>query len=320
MVHERPALRLVPDPVPDPARAPAPRTLGAVELVPGRVRAAVLTMSGTVLHRAEAAYDAGSADGAAVDAALARAAEVFTGRGVVGVGVAAAGLVDPDAGLIIEVNDVRALRGYPVTEALRALVGVPVRVEHRARVQVLGDRWFGAGRGRRTFASVSTGEVLGVGILYEGEVLAPHGGRSGAHMTVSASGEPCTCGGRGCWKTLATTRWLRARALAAGLGPEVSLAALVDRADDATARRVVAEYAANLALGLVNVQQLFAPGLFVLHGEAREGGERFRGLIERRLRSDSAQVGAEEPRVEVNQAAVDDVALLGGAGLVLSYR
>ncbi len=75
--------------------------------------------------------------------------------------------------MILEVNDVPALHGYPVTERLAALTGTGVRVEHRARLQVLGDRWFGAGRGRRTFASVSTGEVLGVGVLYDGEVLAP---------------------------------------------------------------------------------------------------------------------------------------------------
>ncbi|MEU1532862.1 ROK family protein [Streptomyces fagopyri] len=292
--------------------------LGGVELVPGRVRAAVLSTSGAVVRRAEASYDAATARPADIDAALALAAGVFEGHDLVGVGVAAAGLVDPGAGLINEVNDVPALRGYPVTARLGALTGVAVRVEHRARLQVLGDRWFGAGRGRRTFASVSTGEVLGVGILYDGEVLAPAGGRSGAHMTVSASGDTCTCGGRGCWKTVATTRWLRARARAAGLGDGVSLAALVER-DDEAARRTVAEYAENVALGLVNVQQLFAPGLFVLHGEAREGGERFRTLIEERLRSDVASVEAELPQVLVSDAAVDDVALLGGAGLVLSH-
>ncbi|MFD1271032.1 ROK family protein [Streptomyces kaempferi] len=137
-------------------------------------------------------------------------------------------------------------------------------------------------------------------------------------MTVAASGDACTCGGRGCWKTVATTRWLRARACAAGLGDGVSLAALVER-DDEAARRTVAEYAENVALGLVNIQQLFAPGLFVLHGEAREGGERFRTLIEERLRSDVASAGAELPQVSVSGAAVDDVALLGGAGLVLSH-
>ncbi len=318
MVHKSSPLRLVPAAVPRPAAPPAPRRLGAVELVPGRVRAAVLSVAGQVLDRAEASYDAAGATPADIDAALEEAAGVFAAHDLQGIGVAAAGLVDPRTGLILEVNDVPALHGYPVTERLGALTGAGVRVEHRARLQVLGDRWFGAGRGRRTFASVSTGEVLGVGVLYDGEVMAPPGGRSGAHMTVSASGERCTCGSRGCWKTVATTGWLRARALDAGLGPAVSLEALVN-SGDALAGRVVEEYAHNLALGLVNVQQLFAPGLFILHGEAREGGERFRTVVEERLREAVAFTEAEQPRVLVGTAAVDDVALLGGAGLVLSH-
>jgi glucokinase len=92
----------------------------------------------------------------------------------------------------------------------------------------------------------------------------------------------------------------------------------VSRGDE-PAGRIVEEYAQNLALGLVNVQQLFAPGLFILHGEAREGGEGFRTVVEQRLRDAVAFAGAEQPRVLVSEAAVDDVALLGGAGLVLSY-
>ncbi|MFF6932894.1 ROK family protein [Streptomyces sp. NPDC008312] len=317
MAHERSPLRLVPDPVPGPVVRAVPRTLGAVELLPGRIRAALLDRSGTVLERAETEFDAASPRPAGVDEALARVAAVFEGRRPSGIGVAAAGVIDPAGGRVIEVNEAPALRGYRVAERLEELTGAPVRVEHRARVQVLGDRWFGPGRGRRSFASVSTGEVLGVGILYEGEVLAPEGGRSGAHMTVSASGEPCTCGRRGCWKTVATTRWLRQRAEVLGLGAAgVSLGALVASPDE-VARTLVAEYAENLVLGLATVQQLFACGLFVLHGEAREGGEPFRALVESRLRADGLG-GGELPRVVVSEAAVDDVALLGGAGLVLS--
>ncbi|MEU5729384.1 ROK family protein [Streptomyces antimycoticus] len=311
-------MRLVPEAAPQPAAPQAPRRLGAVELVPSRVGAAVLSMAGRILDRTESSYDAATATPADIDMALAAAAGVFAGYELQGIGVAAAGLVDPVTGLIMEVNDAPGLHGYPVTERLGALTGASVRVEHRARLQVLGDRWFGAGRGRRTFASVSTGEVLGVGLLYDGEVMAPPGGRSGAHMTVSASGERCTCGNRGCWKTVATTGWLRARARAVGLGGQTSLEALVNRGD-ALAGQVVEEYAHNLALGLVNVQQLFAPGLFILHGEAREGGERFRTVVEERLRDAVAFSGAEQPRVLVGTAAVDDVALLGGAGLVVSH-
>ncbi|MCF3965422.1 ROK family protein [Streptomyces fuscigenes] len=317
MAQRTTRLRLVEPRVEAPAAAPA-RTLGAVELVPGRVRAAVLSMSGRVLERSEAVYAPGAPGRDEVDAALAEAARVFEARPPAGIGVAAAGIVDPASGLIVEVNDVPALHGYPVKDRLAALTGVPVRVEHRARLQVLGDRWFGPGRGRRTFASVSTGEVLGVGILYEGEVLAPQGGRSGAHMAVTAGDERCTCGNTGCWKTVATTRWLRSRAAALGLGADAGLRSLVSR-DDERARALVAEYAENLLLGLVNVQQLFAPGLFVLHGEAREGGEHFRSLLETRLRRDVAASGVERPTVVVAGAAVDDIALLGGAGLVLSH-
>lgn len=318
MVLKRSALRLVPEPVSEATVPRAPQRLGAVELLPGRVRAAVLSTAGGILGRAEVSYDAGTATPDDIDAALAGAAKIFGDHELRGVGVAAAGLVDPLTGLILEVNDVPGLHGYLVTERLGALTGARVRVEHRARLQVLGDRWFGAGRGRRTFASVSTGAVLGVGVLYEGEVMAPPGGRSGAHMTVSASGERCTCGNLGCWKTLATTGWLLARARAAGLGAATSLEELVDRGDG-LAREIVDEYAHNLALGLLNVQQLFAPGLFILHGEAGQGGERFRGVVEQRLRDGAAFTGGEQPRVLVSTAAVDDIALLGAAGLVLSH-
>ncbi|HWD03761.1 MAG TPA: ROK family protein [Amycolatopsis sp.] len=300
---ERPALRLV--------RAPervAP-VLGAVELVPGRVRAALLDLSGTVLWRSEAVFPRGTSDPAQVDAALAEATRFPDAPA--GVGVAAAGLVDAAGGVIIELNEVPALHGYPVAAVLTDLLRVPVHVEHRARLQVLGDRWFGPGRGRTTFASVSTGDVLGVGILYDGEVLAPPGGRSGAHMTVAASGLPCTCGARGCWKTVATTPWLREEAERRGLAGRT--------VGELTGEPLLDEYAGNIALGLINIQQLFAPGLFVVHGEAAEGGEPFRARIERRLREDSSwATGAEPPRVLVSPGPADDVALLGGAGLVLS--
>ncbi|NGN69076.1 ROK family protein [Streptomyces sp. A7024] len=316
MAGEPRHLHLVPDP---PAPVPARPLLGAVEVLPGQVQAALVDRSGELLRRTTTGFDPAAPDAAGVDAAVRQAAlECFDGCELIGVGVAATGIVDPERGSFIEVNDVPALAGYPVADVLRQALGVPVHIEHRARLQVLGDRWFGPGRGLTSFASVSTGEVLGVGILYDGELLAPHGGRSGAHMTVVAGGEPCTCGARGCWKTVATTRWLRQRAQTAGLGADVTLAGLVRRGDEA--RKVVEEYADNLALGLVNIQQLFASALFVLHGEAVEGAEAFRARVEERLRRDSGWSTAAPPRVVLGEAGPDDVALLGGAGLVLTHR
>lgn len=295
--------------------------LGAVEILPGSVEAALIDSSGRVVAR-ESGWYSWDAELSDVTAAIfAASSRCFGQTKPTGIGVAAGGLIDAHAGIISELNDVPALHGFPIAEFLSSKFTVDTFVEHRARLQVLGDRWFGWGRGESSFASVSTGETLGVGILYQGKVLAPNGGRSGAHMTVAVAGETCTCGERGCWKTLATTPWFRRRAAELNFDREVTLADVAPAAEsgETAALGLIRQYAENVALGLVNIQQLCAPGIFILHGEAKDGGEIFRSAIEDRLRAvDSWTSSPQPPRVQIAHVADDDVALLGGAALVLS--
>lgn len=293
--------------------------LGSVELLPGSVRAAVLEDDGRVRHLIEAGFDA-SVPGAVADSLTDVVRRCFTFHRVRGIGVACPGLVDTVAGTVVSCFDLPELNGFPLTSVVSAQGRAPAYVEHRARLQVLGDRWFGHGRGRRGFASVSTGETLGVGLLYEGRIIAPPGGRSGAHMVVAADGETCTCGATGCWKTVATSRWLRdaaeRRGYATGDLPTLTTRAAAGETD---AEHLLATYADNLALGLANIQHLFAPGRFILHGEVRWAGPAFLDRIEQRLRAvTSWNAEAEPPHVIVADVDEDDSTLLGGAGLVLS--
>jgi glucokinase len=296
------------------------RSIGAVEILPGRVHAATVSLTGEVRTRATAPFATRTADPAGFAAALRSCcAEALAGTAVIGVGVASAGLVDRDRGLLVELTAAPALAGFPIGETLRAQVDAPVYLEHHVRVQALGDRWFGAGRGLDTFASVSTGDSVGVGVVQRGAVLSAPGAGSGAHLTVAAGGERCDCGRRGCWKTLATVRWLRRRAAALGVAGArgTTLARLAARADhgDRSAAGLIDEYAANLALGLGNVQQLLAPGTFILHGDAATGGSPFADRIAARLTGYSPHRSA--PAV-LAADPVQDTALLGCAGLVLA--
>lgn len=293
----------------------------AVELLPGAVQAALVDARGRILRRGQRHFDpAGPLSGVrvAITGSLDDAGVIGADWSVTGCGVAAGGIIDADAGVIVEINDVPCLNGFNVAALLTELVSAPVRVEHRARVQVMGDRWFGPGRGLATFASVSTGDTLGVGILYEGRILAPDGGRSGAHMTVAVGGTRCSCGKSGCWKTVATTPWLRSAAAEAGLAAD-SLPELERLAadGDAAARSVVLGYAENLAVGLANIQQLCTPGLFILHGEAATAGDEFLGTVERMLIDSTRSATAHDPRVAAASVGIDDVALLGAAALVI---
>lgn len=292
--------------------------LGAVELLPGLVRAAAVDDDGQVRQLVERSFPT-DAERSGVEAVIADvAAQCFTFQRVRGIGIACPGLVDTGSGEIVELLDLPQLKGFPLAGVVAQHGRAPAVAEHRARLQAMGDRWFGQGRGRRSFASVTTGETLGVGILYDGQVIAPPGGRSGAHMIVAAEGEMCTCGSLGCWKTVATTAWLRRAAAAAGLDGVTGLPDLVQRPGPA-AEAVLDRYADHLALGLINIQHLFAPGRFIVHGEARAAGQAFRDRIEDRLLAvTSWNAEAEKPHLVVADVGEDVSTLLGGAGLVLT--
>ncbi|BCJ36950.1 hypothetical protein Athai_44530 [Actinocatenispora thailandica] len=298
------------------------RSIGAVQILPGRIDVAAVSLTGQIRSRATAAFAARAGDPSAFAAALRSCcAEGLAGTAVIGVGVASAGLVDPDGARLVELNAAPALAGYPVGAALGDQLGAPVYLEHHARVQALGDRWFGAGRGLDTFASVSTGDSVGVGVVQHGTVLSAPGAGSGAHLTVAAGGARCDCGRRGCWKTVASLGWLRRRAAALGVpgARGTTLGRLTARAErgDRSAAGLIDEYAANLALGLGNVQQLLAPGTFILHGDAAAGGATFADRLADHLAVNSPHRPDAVPtvmRADPNR----NTALLGCAGLVLS--
>src|SRR5262249_25593909 len=76
------------------------------------------------------------------------------GRTPLGSGVAVGGMVDPDRRSIVTINLAPVLDGCPLGDELAQRFGMPVLLDHHPRALLVGDRWFGKGRGARTFAVV----------------------------------------------------------------------------------------------------------------------------------------------------------------------
>lgn len=303
--------------------------LVSAHLLPGRLFAALVGAGGAVLARTARAFDTGpGGQGRALDLLLDALAEMRDTAAAepMGFGVAVGGMVDTDTGTVVKVALAPELDGMPIGSAITERFAPDlVCVDMHPRAQALGDRWFGQGRGRSRFASVYTGEALGVGLVIGGDIdRGPSGtGGEAGHSTVQAGGIPCHCGRRGCWETIAGHGWLRAEAARRGLpgaatmtaGPLARLAA----AGQPDARDLLEEWSANLALGLANLHQLIAPGLFILHGDVVAGGEDLRRRIERHLCDRIPPHPAGPPAIALT-ALDDDATLLGAAGLVLSRR
>lgn len=240
-------------------------------------------------------------------------------RPLVGIGIAIPGAVDPERGEVLGSSRLPGAVGTTLGSTLAQRLELPVHLDHDARAQALAEQWFGRGRGEATFASVQTGEGLSVGLVLDGSVYrGPHliAGELG-HTAVQLDGATCRCGLRGCWETVANIHWLREEASRLGLSGAAAMDcglanALADRGDT-DAETLVERYADRLAIGLANLHQILGITLFVLHGDAVAGGERFRERVQR-----AADARSLRP-VRVESSELGDAAtVLGAAAVVLA--
>jgi predicted NBD/HSP70 family sugar kinase len=306
--------------------SPDARPICGVLLMPQAVHACIVTLEGEI--RAEESVPLPDGNGPIKPiirtiVECVRRVLASADRPPLGIGVAVGGMVDTDDGSIVAVNLAPALSGYPLAGELHRRFRLPVTIDHHPRALLVGDRWFGKGRGLNQFAAVYTGEVLGGAFYLDGHLhrgMAGAGGELG-HTFVQADGALCRCGRRGCWDTIATLDWLRREAKAAGLGDAARIDAerLVGLADAGAtgAPELLDRYARNVALGIANLQQMLALDVYILHGDVVRGGD---SLIDR-IADHVRRLVPLRPGAEIRLMpgdAGDEAALRGAAGLVLS--
>ncbi|MGW2892859.1 ROK family protein [Streptomyces griseoruber] len=308
--------------------SPSGPPIAAVHLMPGQVDAALVSTAGDVLSTSTGTFlpDTRDAD-TVIDCVVDCLNRVLPAEGAppLGVGVAVGGMVNTDTGTIIKANLAPVLSGLPLGPLVSERVGLPVYLDHHPRAQALGDRWFGQARGVHSFASLYLADVLGVGLVIDDTVQRGQAGAGGeiGHTVVQLDGRNCPCGQRGCWETIATDEWLRDEAATLGLPAAQtmttgSLARLAARKHPG-ADELLDRFAHNISLGIVNLQQILAPGLFILHGHAIAGGDTFRRKIEDHVQSRVLQHAAGPPRIVLAEAN-DHATVLGAAGLVISHN
>lgn len=183
------------------------------------------------------------------------------------VGIGISGGVD-DSGLV-SYSHFLGWHGVRLAPLVHSRLGLPVVVDNDVRALAAGERWFGAGAGRTSFALVTVGAGIGCAMSYQGQTIAGVHGVSGelGHLPVVGGGA-CHCGAVGCLDTLATTPAILS-AVSRVTGSEVtSLAEAValGGSDDRVAEVFrVAGHA--LGTGIASVVNLFGPQCVVLTGE-----------------------------------------------------
>jgi glucokinase len=293
------------------------------------VRAGVVDAEGGVIDSASTATPASDE---ALESAIAGCVAELAGRhGIGAVGLALAGFVDADRGLVRFAPHL-SWRDAAVAERMRARLGVPVVVEHDANAAALAERRYGAAAGAGTCVFVALGTGIGAallldGVLYRGAFgVAPELG----HVRVVPDGRPCPCGKRGCWErycsgtALATTA-LEMLADPDGTGSVLYREAARDRGritgqrvaaaareGDKLARRAVADLGRWLGEGLSMIADVFDPELVVIGGGVSASAPMF--LDEAREHYASIVTGGgNRPKARIRTAQLGSAAAVVGA-------
>ena len=174
-------------------------------------------------------------------------------------------------------------------DALRT--DIPITVDNEFRFQVLAERHHRRVPESSTLIVIGGGRGLGSGVLHGGQILrGPHhlAGEIG-HMVINPGGDPCSCGGRGCFEAMVHERRIR-RLLKGGYAANRESAlyrhkkpdqvAVTDvfaaaREGDRLAQAILNDVIHWFCIAISNIIVSFDPDTVVIHGLYAGAGEYF---------------------------------------------
>ncbi len=263
-----------------------------------------------------------------IDALVDLGRRVQADHPVQAVGVSMKGIIDPQQGTILDVNEsLSELIGLPFALELARAFRLPVFAENDARMYTVGEMLCGAGRSVENLLCLTLGTGIGCGVALQRHVL--RGGRGlfgiiGGHITVQIDGPRCTCGNIGCLEAFIGTAPLLRRAAelyttydkpmppGEAWTPQHIFAAAA--AGDEVAAEVVAYFARYLGPGIVSLIHAYDPDIVVLGGGIAGSSQQFLPTVQKYVDEHTWTYPRGGVRVKMAELG-DSAALIGVAAL-----
>ncbi|MET3557214.1 glucokinase [Streptococcus rupicaprae] len=209
-----------------------------------------------------------------------------------GIGMGSPGVVNSQKGTVIGAYNLNWKTLQPIRQQIEGALGIPFFIDNDANVAALGERWVGAGENNPDVVFMTLGTGVGGGVIAGGNLIHGIAGAGGelGHITVDFD-QPfeCTCGKKGCLETVASATGIvnLARRFAANYAGDSKLKALVDDAQDVTAKdvfdlakegdalalMVYKQFAHYLGTACANIASVLNPAYIVIGGGVSAAGD-----------------------------------------------
>jgi len=255
---------------------------------------------------------------------------------LLGIGIAAAGIIDSNNGKVISSPNLPDWHEVPLRDAIEQRFGISTYLGNDATLAALGEWHFGLKRKVTNLVYITVSTGIGGGIIANGKLYTGACGAAGeiGHMTIEVNGPKCNCGNVGCWETLASgTALAREAAKQIRAGADTSIAELVDgdiskidarivflaaKQGDRLAKELISRLGYYFGIGLVNLVNIFNPELILVGGGVAKMGDLLLQpaikVVKERAFSTLANA------VEIKPAILgDDSGVLGAVAFVLEH-
>lgn len=198
-------------------------------------------------------------------------------------GIGSPGVIDSDKGVIIFSSNLK-FKQAPLAQALENLLDLKVYLGNDANLAALGELKLGAAKGTKDAVIITLGTGVGGGVFVNSTPLLGFNGGAAelGHHVINVHGRPCNCGRQGCWETYASATGLLQTCFEilpafsdSLLNKETNIQGRIedcriiftayDKKDEA-ALKIMDEYLKMLAIGMVNIVNLFQPEIIALSG------------------------------------------------------
>ena len=187
---------------------------------------------------------------------------------IVGLGLAVAGQVEKNEGLIIfsphfNWHNVR------IAELLEGKTGLKTVADNCTRVMAVGEMWFGEGKNVPNFIFINVGYGVGSAIVIDGKIYHHHS--EFGHIFITKNKVRCPCGKYGCLEVVASGSAIEKQANRLMVGQDktwVSAKMVADRAleGNAVAKNIYSEVGRYLGRGISILANSLNPEKIIIGG------------------------------------------------------
>ncbi len=253
---------------------------------------------------------------------------------IIGAGIGAPGLLNPQTGQLIFVTNLQMLNGYYITPAIEKIIKLPTFLDNDVNAMALGEFFFGAAKGYTNIIALTLGTGIGGGLILNGKLYQGASFTAGelGHMTIDSNGLLCNCGSYGCIERYANKDGIIDRFKAYHFHKEMESTinqflddgeitpkaiAMAAQAGDNLSKLVLSEVGIYLGIALASYINILNPEIIVIGGGIANAGDLLLEPARNEMMKRAYTVPARTVKV-VQAKFKNDAGIIGSASIAVN--